>query len=54
MADLAYYRRKAAEIREIAAGLYDPLERAVVLEFVADLERLAAENNTNHEPLPKT
>ena len=39
MAD-EYFERRAKEIRKIAEGIFDHRERAIVLEFVADLEKL--------------
>jgi hypothetical protein len=37
-------QERAAEIREIAKGLFDKGERRTLLQFVADFEKLAAKN----------
>jgi hypothetical protein len=34
------FRYRAAQVREIAEGIFDKTERRVVLQFVADAERL--------------
>jgi hypothetical protein len=37
------FQRRAEEIRTIALGVYDDTERQILLEFVKDSEKLAAE-----------
>jgi hypothetical protein len=37
------FDRRADEIRGIAKGIFDPEERAALLLFVADFEKMAAE-----------
>ena len=41
MTELADFRRRATEVRRIAAGIFDKTERQVVLDFAADAEDLA-------------
>jgi hypothetical protein len=40
MAQLVDFQRRAADIREIAAGIFDQRERKVLLDFLVDLEKL--------------
>jgi len=55
MERLGDFPRRAAQIRVIAAGIFDKRERAVVLDLVADLEKIAATGNgsTALKPLPR-
>ena len=46
MVELANFRRRAAEIRKIAAGIFDKNERKLLLDFLAELESLAAKPRT--------
>ena len=45
MERLGNFSRRAAQIREIAAGIYEDRERAIVLDLVADLEKIATAGN---------
>jgi hypothetical protein len=40
MVEFADFQRKAAEVREIARGIFDAGERKAVLDFVSDVEEL--------------
>jgi len=42
MAQLPEFERRAAEIRKVAAGIFNKKERKLLLDFLADLEDLAA------------
>ena len=40
----ANFHSRADEVRKIAQGVFDNSERQTLLQFVADFEKLAAEN----------
>jgi hypothetical protein len=40
VAEIVSFGRRAAEIRQIAMGIYDKQERKLVLDFVSDVEEL--------------
>jgi hypothetical protein len=54
MSEFAHFERRAAEIRKIADDIFDQRERAVLLEFVADLERRATKQANGGPTIPRT
>ena len=41
---VAEFQRRADRVRKVAKGIFDKTERRFLLKFVADCEKLAAEN----------
>jgi hypothetical protein len=44
------FHDRATEIRKIAQGIFDKAERKILLTFVDDCEKLAAENARADKP----
>jgi hypothetical protein len=42
------YRRRAADARKIAKGIYDPIERSKIIAITDDYESLAHEADVAH------
>jgi len=46
--DLANFPQRAAQVREIAKGIFDNKERKVVLDFVVVAEKMLAKEHGRH------